>query len=76
MQPTYFQHTHNGTDTPQVSLQDILYTRGTALTTASTTALSTGGAATLSTSDQTVIDNMRTRINELEARLQALMLIQ
>jgi hypothetical protein len=41
----------------------------TALTARSATALSTGGAAVLSTSDQGVIDNIRTRLNELESRM-------
>jgi hypothetical protein len=41
------------------------------LTVADATALSSGGAVPLIASDQIVLDNMRTRINELEARLTA-----
>ena len=44
-------------------------TQPATLTARDATALSTGGAAVLSASDQAVIDNMRTRINELESKL-------
>lgn len=65
-------HEHNGVDSKRLSARSIENVPQDALTTKSTTALSTGGAAVLSTSDQTVIDNMRTRINELETKLQAI----
>lgn len=45
--------------------------KGAALTGIDATALSTGGAAVLSTADSDVIDNIRTRLNEVETRLQA-----
>jgi len=63
-------HYHTGTDSPQLDAKRAI--RGapqSSLTAKNSTALSTGGAAVLSTSDQTVLDNMRTRINDLETKL-------
>lgn len=74
--PTSYRHTHNGVDSPRVNLTDLQYTQGAALTTANSGTLSTGGGSDLKTADSLIIDNMRTRINQLEARLQALLLIQ
>lgn len=73
-----YRHTHNGIDSNRLPKKSITMPLGapqTALTTKNSTALSTGGVAVLSTSDSTVIDNMRTRINELETKLQALGLL-
>lgn len=73
----YFRHTHNGTDSPLLETQAItsaLNAPQTALTPA-TSGLSTGGAGTLSNSDAAILNNMRTRINELETKLQAMGLL-
>lgn len=61
-------HTHNGTDSPKVDGVNIVNAPQSALTTAST--------AGLSSVDATVIDNIRTRVNELETKLRDLHLIQ
>lgn len=66
------QHEHNGKDSRKVKGKNLDRAPQAKMTTASAIALSTGGSATLSTSDQTILDNMRTRINELESKLQAL----
>lgn len=69
-------HVHDGTDAPQISGGDLKNAPQAVMTTASTTAFSTGGAAVLSTSDSAILDNMRTRINELETKLRDLSLFQ
>ena len=71
-----YRHTHNGSDSEQIRLEDILYTKGGALTAPDNGALSTGGTEDLITSDSDIINNMRTRLNELETRLKQLNLIQ
>lgn len=63
-------HAHNGIDNQQVLFEDLDITAGDALTTANSSALSSGGSNDLKTSDKNIIDNIRTRLNELEARLQ------
>lgn len=73
-----YRHTHNGVDSeklPKSSITKSLGAPQTALTAANSGTLTTGGAAVLSTSDSAIIANMRTRINELETKLQALGLI-
>lgn len=64
-------HTHNGIDSARLTGRSFVNAPLTALTTADASVINTGDA----TSD-TVIANMRTRINELEARLQSLELIR
>ena len=68
-------HQHDGVDNPQILLEDIDLTKQAALTAKDTATLSSGGAATLSTSDSDVIDNNRTRIEEIETALQNLGLL-
>jgi len=70
------QHIHSGTDSPQLKASEALVNcPQAALTTASATVLSTGGTEDLKTADSLVIDNMRTRINELETALRAVGII-
>ena len=70
------QHIHSGTDSPQLKASESLINcPQSALTTASATVLSTGGTEDLKTADSLVIDNMRTRINELETALRAVGII-
>lgn len=64
-------HTHNGIDSLQLTGRAFVNAPLTALTTANSGTINTGDA----TSD-TIIANMRIRINELEARLQTLELIR
>lgn len=70
-------HTHDGVDNPQIEFQDIdaVRSKQTALTTEDDATLSTGGGATLSTNDSDVIDNIRTRVGEIETALQNLGLL-
>lgn len=75
IQEQFRQHEHNGKDSKKVKGRNLERAPQSKLITASVTALTTGGGAVLSVSDQTIIDNMRTRINELETRLQALGLL-
>lgn len=73
-----YRHTHNGVDSeklPKSSITKSLGAPQTALTTKDSTTLTTGGGAILSASDSNVIANMRTRIDELETKLQALGLL-
>lgn len=70
---TVTRHTHNGIDSEQLSARDaIIGCPMPALTTANNGSLSSGGVGSLNNSDSTIIANMRTRINELESRLQAI----
>ena len=70
-------HTHNGTDSPRIDAKrSLLKAPQASLTTKVSTGLSTGGAAVLSASDQAILDNMRTRINELETKLTNLGLLR
>lgn len=70
------QHIHSGTDSPQLKASEALVNSPqTAMTTANASGLSSGGVAVLSNSDSAIIDNMRTRINELETKLRAIGLI-
>ncbi len=66
----YFRHTHNGVDSPLIENQAIT----TALN-APQSALTAANNGALSSSDATIIANMRTRINELETKLQAMGLL-
>jgi len=73
-----YRHTHNGIDSeklPKSSITKPLGAPQTALTTKDSSSLSTGGINNLKAADVAIIDNMRTRINELETKLQALGLI-
>lgn len=70
------QHEHNGSDSKKIKGKNLAKAPQNALTAKSSSAFSTGGAAVLSTADQTIFDNMRTRINELESRLQKLDLLR
>lgn len=63
----YFRHTHNGTDSPFIN-----DTPPVTLTAPVVGTLSSGGAAVLQTFDSSVIENLRTRVNELEAQLKKL----
>lgn len=70
---TVIRHTHNGTDSQQLSARDaIIGCPMPSLTTKDESAFSTGGVANLKASDVVILENMRTRLNELEERLQAI----
>lgn len=66
------RHTHNGIDSEKLQLKDMVGFPLEALTAANNGSLSSGGAEGLTNGDNTIINNMRTRINELEERLQAI----
>lgn len=81
MEPTQSQqvvrHTHNGVDSVPLGKSSILKPLGaplSALTPASGT-LSSGGATSLSNADNATLNNLITRVGELESKLQALGLI-
>jgi len=63
--PNYFRHTHNGVDSPLLENQSI-----TSALNAPQSALTAADSGSLTTYNSTVVENMRTRINELEQRLQ------
>lgn len=70
------QHIHSGTDSPQLKASEALVNcPQPALTAVDNTALSSGGVSTLRTDDSEVIDNIRTRVNEIEAALRAVGII-
>ncbi len=65
-------HTHNDVDSPKLSAQEsILNAPQSALTTGTS---STAGAAYTAT-EQAMINNLKTRVAELETKLQALGLL-
>lgn len=74
--PNTFRHTHNGVDSEMLSLSSVNIEAQPALSAPDNTALTSGGATGLTTPDSFVIANMRTRINEIKARLIALNLVQ
>ncbi len=65
--PNSYRHTHNGTDSPFINNAN-----PTAVTAATVGVLSTGGSAVLQTFDSSVIENMRTRVAEIETQLRRL----
>lgn len=65
--PNYFRHTHNGVDSPFIG-----DTPPVSLTASVAGTLSSGGAAVLQNFDSSVIENLRTRLNELETQLKKL----
>lgn len=66
-------HTHNNIDSRKLKMKDsIVGCPMPALTTANSSSFTSGGAAVLQSSDVTILNNMRTRINELESRLQSI----
>lgn len=65
-------HKHTGVDSPRISGSSIDGAPLAALTVK--TALSPGGSYTAS--EQTIIANLQTRLNELESRLQSIGLLQ
>ena len=66
------RHTHNGIDSEQIELKNLVGFPLQALTTRNEDPLSSGGSENLRSADSAIINNMRTRINELEDRLKAL----
>lgn len=75
--PNAYRHTHNGIDSPLLEGSSIVAALSgpqPALTPA-TSGLSSGGAAVLSSADAAILNNMRTRINELETKLQTMGLL-
>lgn len=65
-------HTHNGTDSPKISGNDVTFTPQTAITPTVGGTLTSGGAAVLSNADNIILVNMQTRIDDLESKLQTL----
>lgn len=60
-----YRHTHNGIDSPLLETSSIT----TALN-APQSALTSADSSSLATYNSTVVENMRTRINEIETKLQ------
>lgn len=69
------EHLHDGLGSKTIEGRNLSKAPQSALTTKDSSSLTTGGANNLKTADATIIDNMRTRINDLETKLQALGLI-
>lgn len=74
MESSITEHTHNGLDSKNISIKNLLVNK-VALTNKNTTALSSSGTEALITTDSQVIDNIRTRLNELETQLKSLGLL-
>lgn len=69
-------HKHTGTDSPQLRANEALVNcPQESLTTADNTPLTTGGIENLITTDALIIENLRTRLNEIETKLRAIGLI-
>lgn len=68
--PNYFRHTHNGIDSPLLENASI-----TNALNAPQSALTAANNGSLSSTDATIIANIRTRVNELETKLQAMGLL-
>ena len=66
-------HGHTGTDARKINGRvSILNSPQAALTSATTGSISSGGVGSLNTGDQIILENMRTRLNEIETKLRAL----
>lgn len=74
MESTITDHKHTGVDSPKIDILDLDIQKGT-LTTKNVSALSSGGANNLTNADNVILENMRTRINDLETILQRLNLL-
>lgn len=74
MDSTITEHKHTGVDSPKIDIKD-LEVITTTLTPSNGNTLSTGGTEALITTDSQVIDNLRTRLNELENHLISLGLL-
>ena len=68
-------HTHNGTDSQKLNLTDLNGLPASALTAASGGSLTSGGTEDMKSADTTILNNVITRVGEIEARLQSLGLI-
>lgn len=68
--PNAYRHTHNGVDSPLLETSSIAGALN-----APQSALTAADNGSLSSADATIIANMRTRINELETKLQAMGLL-
>ena len=68
--PNAYRHTHNGVDSPLLETASIAGALN-----APQSALTSANNGSLTSSDATIISNMRTRINELETKLQAMGLL-
>lgn len=68
--PNSYRHTHNGVDSPLLETSSI-----TSVLNAPQAALTPADNGSLSSVDATIISNMRTRLNELETRLQSMGLL-
>ena len=75
MESTITEHIHNGIDSKKINIKDLDLSKGV-LTAKNITGLTSGGAYSLTTQDSIIIDNMRTRINELETILKGLGLLE
>lgn len=75
IQRTISEHSHDGLGSKTLEGRNLFKAPQSALTTKNSSSLSSGGANNLLTADATIIDNMRTRINDLETKLQTLGLI-
>lgn len=71
----YFRHNHDGVNSERLTGDSLAGAPQQALTAASS-GLSSGGVGSLSSSDNAILNNMMTRINELETRLRNLGLLQ
>lgn len=69
-------HTHNGLDSSTLHLNDIIPTAPQPALTTSTGSPSSGGVAILSNADAAVINNIITRVNQIETALKNLKLLQ
>lgn len=65
-------HTHNGVDTPQINTSDLFGVPISSITAKNTDS----PGATYSSTEQAIISNLQSRVNDLESRLQSLGLIQ
>lgn len=74
MESTITDHKHTGTDSSKISILDLDVNKGT-LTTKNVSSLSSGGANSLTNADNTILENMRTRINDLETILRSINLL-
>lgn len=74
MESTITEHRHNGIDSHKINIKDLEILKQS-ITGINTSGFSSGGDTNLKSSDASILENMRTRINEIEAVLRSLNLL-
>lgn len=76
LETKFKDHAHTGVDSQRINGKNLINAPQSALTTASIGSLTSGGSNNLKTIDADILNNLITRVGELETKLQSLGLLQ